>query len=139
MEKLLLDTDMLSFYLKKVERVSKKAEVYLEEHKGFTMSVVTYYEVVRGLRYKKAIKQEERLASFWEKHTLLSVSKEVSDKAAALHATLKQKGVTIGDADILIASTALVHKLTLCTNNQKHFKHIEELRLVNWLSEEVYD
>jgi predicted nucleic acid-binding protein len=33
----------------------------------------------------------------------------------------KSRGVTLGDADVIIAATALAHNLTLVTTNAKHF------------------
>ncbi len=36
------------------------------------------------------------------------------------------------DTDLLIAATALVHDLTLGTNNERHYEVIDGLSLVNW-------
>ena len=33
---------------------------------------------------------------------------------------------------LLIADSALANNLTLVTNNEKHFKRIEGLKLANW-------
>lgn len=41
--------------------------------------------------------------------------------------------MSIGDADILIAATALVQGLVLTTNNEAHFRRIPGLRVDNWL------
>jgi predicted nucleic acid-binding protein len=38
----------------------------------------------------------------------------------------------IGDADILIAASALTNNLVLSTNNVAHFARIPELRIDNW-------
>jgi len=52
------------------------------------------------------------------------------DKAA-----LRQKGITISDFDLLIASFASVHNLCVVTNNKKHFQHIEDFEIQNWLTD----
>jgi predicted nucleic acid-binding protein len=39
----------------------------------------------------------------------------------------------IGDADILIAATAIVADCALVTNNERHFNRIQDLRVENWL------
>ena len=37
-----------------------------------------------------------------------------------------------GDADLFIAACALANNLILVTNNEKHFRRIENLKLENW-------
>ena len=54
-------------------------------------------------------------------------------RAAEIYADLWQRGQLIGDADILIASSALVHGLGVVTNNEDHFNRITDLRVQNWL------
>jgi len=46
---------------------------------------------------------------------------------------LELAGNKIADLDLQIASTAVVHDLTLVTHNQKHFRHIPGLSLEDWL------
>jgi predicted nucleic acid-binding protein len=53
-------------------------------------------------------------------------------RAADLYADLYRDGHLISDADILIAATALVHGLTLVTENQAHFQRIRNLRIASW-------
>jgi len=45
---------------------------------------------------------------------------------------LKKGGVLIEDADILIASIALVEDLVLVTDNIRHFERIKGLEIENW-------
>jgi tRNA(fMet)-specific endonuclease VapC len=47
---------------------------------------------------------------------------------------LHQRGVLIGDADILMAATGLEHGLVVVTNNEEHYKRISGLPLENWLT-----
>jgi tRNA(fMet)-specific endonuclease VapC len=46
-----------------------------------------------------------------------------------LRVQLRRKGVTIGAMDLLIAATALVHDLTLVTNNEQDFQPTPGLRV----------
>ena len=66
---------------------------------------------------------------------LLALDEMIIDRAAAIYADLHQRGLLIGDADILIAATALAHGCALCTNNTKHFSRVQGLQLQNWLNE----
>lgn len=58
---------------------------------------------------------------------------EIIIKASDIYALLKQRGELIGDADILITSTALAQGLCVITNNLSHFQRIPELQIQNWL------
>ena len=46
---------------------------------------------------------------------------------------LQRIGAPIEDFDLLIASAAKARDLTLVTDNVKHFKGIEGLRIENWV------
>ena len=49
-----------------------------------------------------------------------------------LKAQLEMSGIRLDDFDLIVASCALAYNLTLVTNNVKHFKRIEGLKLTNW-------
>ena len=58
MVKRLLDTDILSEYLKGYDQaVAKYAALYAQEHGIFTFTSVTVYEIVYGLELKGASRQ----------------------------------------------------------------------------------
>jgi len=42
------------------------------------------------------------------------------------------KGTPVGAMDMLIAATALAHKLTVITNNASEFKRIQGLKVKDW-------
>ena len=51
-----------------------------------------------------------------------------------LRATLEQGGRRLAEPDLRIASIALSRDLTLVTGNTRHFSHVPELRVENWLA-----
>lgn len=53
-----------------------------------------------------------------------------------IYADLYRRGELIGDADILIAATALVENLVLGTNNERHFRRVAGLAVENWAAAE---
>lgn len=129
----LLDTDILSAIMRQDSVVIAKAQTYLSNHQQFTFSIITRYEILRGLKAKAATKQIAAFERFCEASTILPITDAVIIKAADAYAFLKQRGELIGDADILIASTALVNGLYVVTNNLNHFRRIPELKIQNWL------
>jgi tRNA(fMet)-specific endonuclease VapC len=47
-------------------------------------------------------------------------------------AELERHGTPLDDFDLVLGCCALAHNLTLITNNVKHFKRIESLKILNW-------
>ena len=47
-------------------------------------------------------------------------------------ADLKKKGEIVSDSDLFIASTTISQNLTLVTNNERHFRRIDGLKIENW-------
>ena len=133
--KALLDTDTLSAIMKGNPVAVPRARSYLVEHGAFTFSIITRYEILRGLKAKSAIGQIEAFDRLCQSSVILSLADEVIVRAAEIYAALKVRGEPIGDADILIGASALVHGLVVTTNNEDHFKRIPGLQIDNWLRE----
>ncbi len=129
----LIDTDTLSEVIKDRDlRVRQAARQYLETHGSFTFSIITRYEVLRGLKAKGATRQVAAFEHWCQTSIVLPLSDDVVVRAADLYADLYRSGQLISDADILIAATALVHGLILITGNVAHFQHISGLPLASW-------
>lgn len=132
----LIDTDILSYILKRQEPAYKKSCEYLKQHEKFIISCLTYYECFRGY---KAVGATRRLQVFQELLNLTEVlyfEQEILDKAGEIYSVLKNKGLLPGEFDILIGATAIVHDLVLITNNEKHYKPMREhfsLKIKNWM------
>ena len=86
----------------------------------------------------KDLGNEEKLSKFEEfvqENEFISIGKDTVIKAAEIYAYLKKQGNLIEDADILMASIAIVENLVLVTNNIKHFERIESLATENWMED----
>jgi tRNA(fMet)-specific endonuclease VapC len=129
----LLDTDTLSAIMRRRAAVLRPAQAYLSVHGRFTFSAITRYEILRGLKARGATTQQEAFADFCAASHILSLTDDTVTRAADIYADLYRRGELIGDADILIAATALVEGLDLATNNERHFGRITGLHVENWL------
>lgn len=132
MMRLVLDTSILSKVMRQDGEALSKARAYLYSHGVFTLSVITVYEVLRGLRAKGATRQMDYFNDLCKASSILLISEEVAQRAAEIHADLRMRGEPIGDADILIAACALVENCGVATNNTKHFEKIDGLHLEDW-------
>ena len=59
---------------------------------------------------------------------------EGAGRASPVKGDLLRNGVSLPDVDLMIATAALVHDLTLVTNNTTDFQNIPGLRLEDWLT-----
>jgi len=131
----LLDTDTLSEIMKgKNASIEQHAREYLKKYGRFRFSVITRYEILRGLKVKEAVRQIAIFEDRCNRSYLYPVTNEIVNQASDIYAHLHQKGLLISDADILIASTTMVHRLTLITGNVDHFTRIPDLLCKSWKS-----
>lgn len=128
----LLDTDILSEFLKKHPIVTHRATLYLTEHPHLAFSLITRYEILRGLKAKQARAQEAAFEAFCQACMIVPLSEATVSVAADLYGDLYRRGALLPDADLLIAATALVEGRTLVTNNRDHFARIPGLTIENW-------
>jgi tRNA(fMet)-specific endonuclease VapC len=133
MKRCTLDTNILTAFLKNDLRAVAKVSSYLENFGKLTINVISYYEILRGLKDLGSKEKLIRFREFIEENELVWISKETVEKAAEIYAYLKKSGNLIEDADILMAAIAIVEDLTLVTNNPAHFRKVKGLRLENWL------
>lgn len=131
--RVILDTDILSAFLKGTPVVLARVSAYLCEHSTFTISAITRFEIRRGLCAKKASTQARHFDEFCSRTQVLPVTDEIIVRASEVYADLHQRGELISDADVLIAATALVHSLGVATNNEEHFRRVTALHVENWL------
>ena len=132
MREVLLDTDILSEYLRGNPKVVEKVEEYVQSYDSINLSIITYYEMLNGLLYKDAKKQLKRFYEFIELNKIVPLTNRSVEISAAIQANLRKKGTEIGHTDTLIAGIAIANKLQLATNNTNHFKRIKELEIANW-------
>lgn len=128
----LVDTDILSFYFKGDQKVVDKFNDYLRQFDVINISIITYYEILGGPKFKKAERQIREFEEFVSNNTIIHLSEESAKISSKIYADLRQKGITIGTSDILIAGIAIENELTLTTNNERHYDSIQGLKIENW-------
>jgi tRNA(fMet)-specific endonuclease VapC len=129
----LLDTDTLSEFMKgRNPHIVIMGSLYLQQYGHFTFSVVTLYEILRGLKAKRAFVQMTKFLRLCQQSHVLPITIEITQRAADIYDDLRQKGQPISDADIFIAATALEYGLVLVTNNLSHFQRIPSLIVMSW-------
>ena len=134
MRRALLDTDTISFYLKRHPSVVARVEEYLQEYGGLDFSVVTHYEIRRGLLHVNACEKLTRFEALADNGNVWVVDRRAAEVAADICTDLWKRGEPLDDSDILIASIARSNGLVLVTNNEAHYSRISGLQTENWLT-----
>ena len=132
MKESLLDTNVLSLFFRGHSNVVACVKHYLERYDTIQFSIITYYEIVSGLKHRDAHKQLDSFLEFVAQNTVIPLTKDIADTAGQLYADLRKHGQPIDDIDLLIAATALANRLVVVTHNRKHFDRIASLEVHDW-------
>ena len=133
MDPAILDTDILSEVLKrKDQRVLARAAEYLAQHQRLAFSALTAYEIIRGLRASQATRQLDEFLKTLATSDVYPITMPVLLRSAELWAQARSGGYPHNDADLIIASTALIADRVLVTGNTQHFSWIPDLRIEDW-------
>jgi tRNA(fMet)-specific endonuclease VapC len=128
----LIDTNICSAYIKGKREVFSR----FQQHSGqLGVAAITVAELTTwSIRSPLIEDTRKRLDQFLKDMPCLDFTYAVAIKCGELRATQLAAGVPMPLADLLIASTALVHNLTVVTNNVKDFARVDGLVVVDWLA-----
>lgn len=121
MKPAILDTDILSEFLRGNKNVIARTDEYLQEYGAINLSIITYYEILNGLLYKDARRQLTKFEAFVALNSVIPLTVRTVRISAFIQADLRKKGREIGHTDTLIAGIAMANEMQLITNNTGHF------------------
>jgi predicted nucleic acid-binding protein len=118
---MLVDTDVLIWYM----RGNEKARRVIRNLKKFSISVVSYMELVQGLRNKEELNILRNSLKKWNAG-IIYINEEISTKAMFL---VEQYYLShsIQLADALVGATAVIYGRPLLTANTKHYTMIKNI------------
>ena len=120
---MIFDTDILIWYLRGNENASNA----VVDSIPFKVSIVTYMELLQGMRNKHEM---EKMKGAFSKMgiEIIPISESISRRAARLveEYTLSH---SMEMADALIAATCIEYGQTLFTANDKHYRMINEVSI----------
>jgi tRNA(fMet)-specific endonuclease VapC len=126
--KYLLDTNIISYYLKGFDSLKEKLS---ENVDLLAISIISYYEIVSGLQSINANRRITEFEKFCELIDIINLDKVSISASCKIYADLKKTGRLIDDIDILIAGIALSNNLVMVTDNTDHFERIGGLKVEN--------
>jgi hypothetical protein len=120
---MLIDTDVIIWYM----RGNQKALKSLEKYTNFAISVVTYMELVQGMRNKNELASLRKALKSWNTK-IIYITEEISSKAM-FYVEQHYLSHSLQLADALIGATAVSHGIALLTGNAMHYKIVKEIEI----------
>ena len=123
---MIIDTDILIWYL----RGNLKAKSAVEQNIPFSLSVVTYIELVQGMKNKAEFIKIQKQIKKWDTE-IIQIDKDISSRAMFyVQEYAFSHSMTLADA--LIAATAIQNSDRLFTANEKHYRFIPTIDLLKF-------
>lgn len=115
---MIIDTDVLIWYL----RGNHAARTLVEDNVPFSISAVTYMELVQGMKDKAEFRAFQKQIRAWSTD-IMHIDSEISARAV-FYVQQYWLSHSMMMADALIAATAVRNGDTLCTANEKHYRFV---------------
>jgi len=124
----LIDSDVLIWYM----RGNEKSKRIVAKAIPFKISVVSYMELVQGMRNKKELALLKKYLKLWEVE-IIHITNEISAKAMNfVEEYFLSNSMELQDA--LIASTSLIHNEIILTGNDKHYQFLPNIQINKFLA-----
>lgn len=128
----LLDTDILSYIMKKNPTVLENFNKQRQKTGSIFVSRISIVEIMGGLKARNAERQIKEFNDLIVNHKILDTTELSAESSSGIYAHLSKMGRHSGNYDILIAGIAISNNLKLVTNNEKDYENIDGLEIVNW-------
>jgi predicted nucleic acid-binding protein len=120
---LIIDTDVIIWEL----RGNIKAQKVIHDNIPFKISVITYIELLQGMKDKKEMGSFIKQLSKWNVD-ILQIDNDISTRAM-IYVEQYTLSHSMELADSLIAATCINESEILLTANDKHYKHIPNIQV----------
>lgn len=126
-----LDSSNVVAHLRGNRRVDERLTAALPDA---AISTIVLAGLICGVRVSARPEENHaRLREFVELVTIVVFDAACADRYGAIRAAQRLSGRPAGEADTLIAATAVAHGATLVTHNVRHFEGIAGLPIEDWL------
>jgi predicted nucleic acid-binding protein len=127
---LIIDTDVLIWYLKG----NNSAKDIVDANIPFSVSSVTYMELIQGMRDKKEFQTFQKQFRKW-KTEVIHIDQDISSRAV-FYVQEYALSHSMMLADSLIAATVVQNSETLITANDKHYRFIPNIDVIKFSPKE---
>jgi tRNA(fMet)-specific endonuclease VapC len=130
--KFLLDTDICSAHMR---RPAQLAHRFIQHTGQLAISSVTLANCIPApTRHSQTARLLALISDVLQEVQVIDFDSACAEKFGQVRGALLQQGLSVPTADLMIASAALVHDLTLVTHNTADYQNVPGLRLNDWLN-----
>ena len=124
-KRIMIDTNIIIFLRK--NRILRRATLFYD----MAVSWVSLYEFLRGLyAIRKSSEEIKNIKRLIEKlYVIVWPSNKTIILLSEIWNSLRERGITIDDRDLMIGTLAIEHSMPLWTENIKDFKPMEKFGL----------
>jgi predicted nucleic acid-binding protein len=126
---LIIDTDVLVWHL----RGNETARDIIHDNIPFSISVVTYIELIQGMKDKKEMNRFIKQLSKWD-IDIVQISDDISTRAM-IYVEQYHHSNSMELADALIAATCTNNSEVLLTANYKHYKFVPNIQIKRFITQ----
>ena len=124
---MIIDSDVLIWDLKG----DLKAKKVIQDNIPFSISSITYMEIVQGMRNKDELRKFLKQIAKWNVQ-IIQINQDISTRAMIyVEEYFLSKSMELADA--LIAATCIWSSDILLTANDRHYKHITNLQIKKFI------
>jgi tRNA(fMet)-specific endonuclease VapC len=110
------------------------ARIRSKQADEIAISTITIAELEYGVYRSKHVDQNRiALLEFLVPFVILDFDQSAAALYGSIRASLESRGKPIGPMDLLLAAQTMSKGLILVTNNEREFKHLDGLRVENWV------
>ena len=134
MKIVILDTDVLIYYLRGRNNSTNKIKNLKKKEENLNTTIFNVAELYKGCySMKNVAKGLMKVKLVVEAlDDIYLFDNKSAEEYAKISSDLKNRGQLIGVMDELIASVCIAHKETLYSGNVKHFERIDDLNINDW-------
>ena len=131
MKKIFVNSNYLIDYLRGKAYTKKIINSIINREVEASISVITLFELYSGAllssNEKKRLEEVEQLIQWFN---IIDINEMIIYIASKIFVDLRRKGKLIDIRDILIAACAVSKGRSILTQNKKHFRNIEGLKVI---------
>jgi tRNA(fMet)-specific endonuclease VapC len=117
-----------------MRRPASLARRFVQHTGQLAISSVTLAELFAGAyQHSQANRLLALIRDLRQEIQVIDFDATCAEEFGRLRGTLRRQGLAVPTTDLMIATAALVHDLTLVTHNIADFQNIPGLRLADWL------
>lgn len=127
----LLDTNICSAHMRRPGRLAHR---FIQHIGQLAIPTIVLGELYAGAySHSNSARLLSLISDLLQEVHVLDFDSQCAEQFGQVRGSMSQQGIAFNTVDLMIGSVALVHNLTLVTNNTVDFQNIPGLNLVDWL------